>query len=421
MFPSLLEDYKNTTFRSLARSVILDPVFADKKFPFMAVMDASIIHFKPWLNIVFNPKAKTGWRLFLEKYHASEKYRKLNNIVNGNPLLSRYVTVAFINSIIKELKNQSQKLGWKEENTIKALNTPFSNLNANEGKVVNQIIDALHISSDNETKELIEDVETISSFSHIGIPVATLLEKPDEFRKKARNRIIVNLVRFLNRLRNAPDIRQTKAPTLVGGRPLGIKTIQRFSELSRVLPIELIDDSIFEFKVSSRTLRVSEQYGSIRNYVVYLDKSGSMADSIPCKTISGVEYIPKISFAAASVLTLASKLKNIGAKLTLHFFDVDVHDPVSNFAQIIDLLLKIKADSGTNVSLVLENALKYRDEKIIIITDGIDVIDEDACKKAKAKSLDVSCVLIKTDNPLLKKYFNTVRVEDAKPEVILSL
>jgi len=424
--PALIEDYKNTTYRSLARSVLSNFLLENKRIPFFTAMDSSIVHFKPWSQIVFNPHVKGGWKAILEQYYNSDSYRVLNNSVAGDAMLSKYATIHFLNKLFEKSEEQLKQL--KRSLSKKDKEDPVGSLmqllDTQVTPQTNKVIQALASALAEEAEEIRKDIEAIESFSHVGVPVATLLEKPDEFRKKARNRIIINLVRFLQRLRReAPNLKQTRAPTLIGGRPLGIKKIQRWSELSNVLPVEYLDDDLLTYKIASRTVRVSERYGNIQNYVVYLDKSGSMSDDIkyhvsPTQT----EYVPKISFAAASALALAYQLKKVGAKMTLKLFDVEVHDPISDFAQLVDTLMKIRADSGTNITNVLEDAVKkHREEKVVIVTDGIDEVSEEAVKKAKSANLDLTCVFIKTDNELLRKNFKSVRVEEAKPSILLEV
>ncbi|MEM2100347.1 MAG: hypothetical protein QXP45_03295 [Thermoproteota archaeon] len=426
MKPALVEDYKNTTYRSLARSVLSNFLLQNKKLPFIVAMDSTIIHFKPWSQIVFNPHVKGGWKTILERYYESDVYKTLNNAVAGDAMLSKYATVHFLNALFKkseeQLKQIKSKISEKDKgDPVGALMQLLSQRTSPEtNRAVQAIVNAL----EKEAEEVLQDVQVAESFSHIGVPVAQLLEKPDEFREKARNRIIVNLVRFLQRLkREAPSLKQAKMPTLVGGRPLGVKKLQRWSELSSVIPMEYLDEDLLTYKVASRTVRVSERYGNISNYVVYLDKSGSMSDTIVYReSPTRYEYVPKISFAAASALALAYQLKKVGARLTLKLFDVEVHDPISDFSQLIDTLLKIRADSGTNISNVLEDATKnHRDERVIIVTDGIDEVSEEAVKKAKSANLDIVFVFIKTDNALLKKNFRCIRIEEAKPSILLEV
>lgn len=131
--------------------------------------------------------------------------------------------------------------------------------------------------------------------------------------------------------------------------------------------------------------------------------------------------MPKISFAAASALALASRLKRFGAKMTLKLFDVEVQDPITDFSQLIETLLKIRADSGTNITNVLEDALKYRNNRVIVVTDGIDEISEEAVKKTRSANIDITCFFIKTGNDLLEKNFPCIKIEEAKPDILLRI
>jgi len=427
MKPALVEDYNNVTYKALARSVLSNFLLENKKLPFTIAMDSSIIHFKPWSQIVFNPHSKSAWKTILERYYETDAYKKLNTAVAGDPMLSKYATVHFLNALFKKAKEQLKQLKQsqlskkdKEDPVGSLLNLIDTQVSPEANKAVQAVVSAL----EEEAEEVLQDIEAIESFSHLGVPVANLLEKPDEFREKARNRIIIYLVKFLQKLRReAPNLKQAKYPTLVGGRPLGVKKLQRWSELTSVLPFEFLDDDLLTYKVASRTVRVSERYGSISPTVVYLDKSGSMADTIVYReSPTRYEHVPKISFAVASALALAYQLKKVGAKMTLKLFDVEVHDPITNFSQLIDTLLKIKADSGTNISNVLEDVVKnHRNDKVIVVTDGIDEVSEEAVKQAKSANLDITFVFIKTDNGLLRKSFRCVRIEEAKPSILLEV
>ncbi|MEM4602177.1 MAG: hypothetical protein QW808_04690, partial [Desulfurococcaceae archaeon] len=81
MKPALIEYYDNTTYKALARSVLSNFLLENKKLPFYVAMDSSIIHFKPWSQIVFNPHSKSAWKTILERYYESESYKKLNSAV----------------------------------------------------------------------------------------------------------------------------------------------------------------------------------------------------------------------------------------------------------------------------------------------------------------------------------------------------
>ena len=434
MKPVLVEDYNNPIYRALTRSVLTNFLLENKKLPFPVAFDSTLIHYKPWSQIVFNPRAKSAWKTILEKYYESDAYKVLNNAVAGDPLLSKYATIHFLNTLSKKTKRIMRKLNPDNtytDNKEKSEEGTINSLLENIDKLVSQkqysqasgIINELAAALEDEAKEVLKDIETIESFTHIGIPIANMLEKPDEFREKARNKIIAHLVRFLQKLRReAPSLKQTKAPTLVGGRPLGVKRLQRPHELVSILPSEFLDDDLLSYRIASRSVLVRERYGNIQNYIVYLDKSGSMADNIIYYTSpTQYEYVPKISFAAASALALASALRRLGAKMTLKLFDVEVHDPITDYAKLLDVLMRIEADSGTNITNVLEDALKHRDEKIIIVTDGIDEVSEEAARRARSSNLDITFIFIKTDNKLLRKYFPCVYVDKARPSILLEV
>jgi uncharacterized protein with von Willebrand factor type A (vWA) domain len=424
---ALVEDYGNNTFRSLARGVLSNFLLENKRLPFFVSIDSSIIHYKPWPQIVFNPQAKGGWKAILERYWSSEPYRLLNNAVAGDPLLSKYATVNFLNALFKKSEEEQKRREDKDrrgrEDPVGALMSLIDRMVQQSNPSADRIVTSVCKALEEEAEETLRDIEAAESFTHIGVPVAELLERPDEFREKARNKIIVYLVKFLQRLRReAPSLKSAKSPTLIGGRPLGVKRIQRWSELSRVLPIDYLDDDLLAYRIASRTVRVSESYGSIQNYVVYLDKSGSMSSEIYYRSSpTQVEYVPKISFAAASALALAHQLRRLGARMTLKLFDVEVHDPITDFAQLIDVLVKIKADSGTNISNVLNDASKHRDDKVVVVTDGIDHVSEDSVRNAKSHGLDVTFVFIKTDNELLRHNFPCIHLREAEPEVLLRI
>jgi uncharacterized protein with von Willebrand factor type A (vWA) domain len=433
----LIEDYTHPLYRAFARGVLLNTLLENKNIPFYIAMDSSIIHYKLWNKIIFDHEVEDPWKTILEKYYNSDTYRKLNETIAGDPLLAKYATIHFLNTLLVKsleyiaqykypsfrtytqqyqmevIKNPIEELmNWLEEQKQKGNKQNFE-------QVVSTISDAL----EKETKEVEKDLNLIESFNHAGIPTEKLLEKPEQLRNILRNKIIVDFVRILRKLKDeAPSLKRLQMPTLVGGRPFGVKNLERFSELPRLLPFEYLDEDLLTYKVASRTAKVTEQYGYIQNYVVYLDKSGSMASFIAYRPSPiRIEFVSKISFAAASALALASKLKKLGAKLMLKLFDVDVHKEVNDYMEIFDILSRIQADSGTNLTKVLEDAIKYRNEKIIIITDGIDEISEQAVKKAKSCNLDITVIFIKTDNALLRKNFPHVHLQEAKPEILFLL
>jgi hypothetical protein len=73
----LIEDYTHPLYRAFARGVLLNPLLENKNIPFYIAMDSSIIHYKHWGKITFDPQVEDPWKTILEKYYNSDTYRKL--------------------------------------------------------------------------------------------------------------------------------------------------------------------------------------------------------------------------------------------------------------------------------------------------------------------------------------------------------
>ncbi|MEM2550461.1 MAG: hypothetical protein QW689_08640, partial [Nitrososphaerota archaeon] len=211
MRPSLVEDYKNITYRSLARSVLSSFLLENKKLPFIVAMDSTILHFKPWSQIVFNPHVKGGWKTILERYYESDAYKTLNNAVAGDAMLSKYATIHFLNTLFKKSEEELKKISSSKRDLGNPVEALMKVADTQVSPQINKAIQAISSALTKEAEEVRKDIEAIESFSHLGVPVAQMLEKPDEFREKARNRIIVYLVKFLQRLRReAPSPKYAK-------------------------------------------------------------------------------------------------------------------------------------------------------------------------------------------------------------------
>jgi uncharacterized protein with von Willebrand factor type A (vWA) domain len=195
-------------------------------------------------------------------------------------------------------------------------------------------------------------------------------------------------------------------PSTRRGIPIGTKKMQYFSEIPDLVPQDMLDEDILNYKIASKTAHVRERYSSMNNYLIYLDKSGSMGGGIEFID----DYVPKIAVAAASALGLARTVRMHGGTVTLKLFDTEVGDPITDMWELLKTLGGIQADGGTNITLVLEDVIqKGRDYKAVLVSDGIDSIDETVAKSCS--KMDLTSVLIQTSNDLLEKYTNAVKIE----------
>jgi len=480
----LIEDYDDPVYHTIAHGARSSFQNEAEKLPFFVFLDSSIVHFKPWYQIAFDPKAKNGWRAILERYWRSEPYRKLNNVVSGDPLLAKYATINFLEALFKGATDAQAQKGESGENYYryedesrlydfpmgyhvrKYIIIPLVGMRGAEKtreKAVAFLTDLIdrQLPDDERTGLLsklfgrskrkssslpdlrpeesintickslewaaqltLKDVEAAESFSRAGIPIAELLEKPDEFRNKMRNTIVVQFVDLFHKLSRESSGLGGTIPTPIGGRPLGVKRIQRWSELPRIVPSEWLDDDLLQYRIASRTVRVVENVGAVRDRVFYLDKSNSMGGKIVYReSPTQVKHVPKLSFAAALALAMAYNLRRLGAKAVVKLFDEKVHDPIVDLEEMIDVLLRITWGKGTDINEVLYDALSYKgtDKRIVVITDGIDEVGEAYVKRAKSYNLDIIFVFIKTDNQLLRQNFPCIHLQEAQPQVMLRI
>ena len=53
--------------------------------------------------------------------------------------------------------------------------------------------------------------------------------------------------------------------------------------------------------------------------------------------------------------------------------------------------------------------MQYSDEQVMLVSDGVDRVDEAAARKAS--QIDMRCILIQESNTILEKYFRVQHVD----------
>ena len=355
-------------------------------------------------NLIYQPVPpkivkKTTWARFLKRLTNTTTFAKLRLIANGNPLLSVWATARVIQSIIEELKKHVDKLpqqpqpggqGSGQEPTVQDVldklgSAELSDVIRNVKATMKQISNELE-----RVKEYQEELEDLASmlggaggnwFSHDALSLQKFLENPDEVRKRIRMlRQALTWMRKFNDMISEPKQGSQQSDYF------GVKDIAKMSreaQLSRVLSSELaylampdpVAKLMFLSKYAQKELLVYKGYGMSR-ISVFIDKSGSMADRLDA---SGV---PKISIATGLGLAILQKFKD-DAKL--YMFDTEVDEV--NKSKAIDVLLRIQADGGTNISNVLEEIKKNDDKSTLylIISDGIDEVNADLDESLKKR------------------------------------
>ena len=437
--------YQEPTVRSATFD--LTQAFSEKNVTMGShfLMDAHLMHFKPYDKLVLNPLSKNSWKSLLEQEMADPKYQDLNAKVSRNPMLSLMATKNFLQAIVEKAEESQKAIppnmmpqnqpGSQQGQGNAPGNTPnpqgqqgnqpggnqpqqpfnFNNFmnaltNMQSGPMSNQstynsIMAGLGAAAANATEESTEMMNVMNSFSHSGIPMKRLTD-PEEMRDILSNRFVISLAKVMKRLNTDDSGKSHVKPSTRRGIPIGTKKMQYFSEIPDLVPQDMLDEDILNYKIASKTAHVRERYSSMNNYLIYLDKSGSMGGGIEFID----DYVPKIAVAAASALGLARTVRMHGGTVTLKLFDTEVGDPLTDMWELLKTLGGIQADGGTNITLVLEDVIqKGRDYKAVLVSDGIDSIDETVARSCS--KLDLTSVLIQTSNDLLEKYTNAVKIE----------
>jgi len=194
----------------------------------------------------------------------------------------------------------------------------------------------------------------------------------------------------------------------------GYRTTRNVAE---ALPRELaLPEELFLKKLSNGFLAREKQRVAEGAFYVLIDKSGSM---------DGEKTVWSRSVALA-LFRLAQQKRR---KYFLRFFDTEVYPSkaISERDEIIDHIIRIQSDGGTDITHaistavkdIVENKLSEYTNTIVIITDGEDEIDKEKLQyKLKENNIKLISVMIKGTNESLKEisdsYFKTeLTSEDA--------
>ncbi len=412
-----LSDYSSLSLRSgtydimksfEAKNVVIDHNMA---------IDSHLMNVKHWPSLVFNPNSKTSWEAVLRGYYESEEYKRMNEKVHGNPILAKMATTNFLDGILQGIQNSQPQMpnnqqgnsgnnqqggnqGNQGQNSMQGF---FQQLNQMPQQQSQNIINGLVAALGKQAAKTEDMADAMAGFSHMGVP----LERYDfdQVRELLANRIAINMMKIFRKMVSLPMGKNLTAPSPRRGIPIGTKVMRSFSEIVDLQPSEYLDDDLMSYKIATRTAQVKQRYSGIKNVVVYLDKSGSMGGSMP---FNG-EYIERVAFAGGCAFALAKQLKAMGGSLKLKLFDTEVHKEITDNFEILKAATSIRADGGTNITNVLEDAMQYSDEQVMLVSDGVDAVDEAAARKAS--QIDMRCILIQENNAILEKYLRVQHVD----------
>jgi len=166
----------------------------------------------------------------------------------------------------------------------------------------------------------------------------------------------------------------------------------------RALVRELaLPDELFLKKLSGEGFLTKEKLSIAEGaYYILVDKSGSM---------HGEKTIWARSVALA-IYRMASVKRR---RYFLRFFDKKTHQLLSDPHDVVDAILKVQSNGGTDITNALKTAIRDLIERglsdltntVVIITDGEDVV-EDLSRDLKKANANLISVMIQGENQTLK-------------------
>jgi uncharacterized protein with von Willebrand factor type A (vWA) domain len=349
------------------------------------VADGYIMYFKNTEDVAAALKAKNrhapAWRAFIESIVKSPNYARLNQLTRGSVELSVAAAVKMfmklgytrrkideLDEVMRQLEEGKVPRGMEADaasvggpkKLLMALEKQAISYGRSAAEELDKIAEELkrYIEARGEAEAAVAVLSGGRGYTLEGLSIWRFLSDPDGFRRRVK--LLKDAAKMFRRFMSVFGEPAEQAPSPWGGIS-GVTLMTRYEQIVDATPYELAvaDESpeLFAVKVATKQLTVKERGAKLR-LVLYVDKSGSMAGAMP-------DGVPKISAATGLALALHRRFN-----AEVYLFDTEVDKITSK--SVIETLLQIEADGGTDISRVMEDALRRQDNSLyIIISDGI--------------------------------------------------
>ena len=334
-------------------------------------------------------------RRYLQDYIKDERYQRLKMLTTLDDEMSLTYSIGLAKAVIGRLLGQ---IRLENEN-------PFSNLklfvsralsSLTEGGEIPAILDYATEYAEEMVKNA-NDVRELIGGKKAGKEEGTFKKVLDLAEHMLYVKFMRDVVSFSKRLFSHIP----KATYILKRRGRFGEELSGYSltkRIDRALVRELaLPEELFIKKFSGEGFLTKEKLSIAEGaYYILIDKSGSMHGE---KTIW-----------ARSVALAIYRMANVKRrKYFLRFFDKKTHQLLSDPHEVVDAILKVKSNGGTDITNALRTAINDLIERglsdltntIVVITDGEDVV-EDLSRDLKRANASLISVMIQGDNETLK-------------------
>jgi len=385
----------------------------------MFYQDGSVV----WRSL---KEPQTLWHHIVHRFVSSEYFERLNSVTKYSTELAALAAARFLAEFARRFVEEMQELartwnvkGLQGLNRIRDLlavkNEQVARYIGVNEKATQRVLtdmerrvqDSVEVAARKALDDVMEYREAVEEaknaieriigsggrgYSHEALSVSSFLRDPDWFRRRVA--LLKSAHEFMLRFsRMLPTSFSHMQMVFTVGTLTGIDRLMWEIQIRDVVPQELValapslDPDVQRalkidllMRMSQRQVMVYQRTVAVE-HTIFVDKSGSMDDVLHDTRVG--RYIPKISIAAGLALAMHAKYR-----AEIYLFDTAVEGPVER-SRVVDTLLRIKADGGTNITNVLRKILEIgkRDRIYIVITDAIDVVDESVIDELDAADL----------------------------------
>jgi len=360
----------------------------------MISTDSYFLHYSlyPFLRGRNDDEIMEDVRLFCRQYMDGERYQMLKTITTLDDELSLVYSIALTKYIVGRIRGRLES-GEPSKISGKGMGGAVGEML----KGISTLLEGAVEEAENVAKNA-EEIRELMGGKNAGREAGTFqkilnLAKQMMFVEDLK-KIVDMSKRMMEFVPKATRISKMKGKT---GDELSGYIITR--QIERALPRELaLPDELFMRRLSDGFLAKEKLKVSEGAYYILIDKSGSMVGE---KTI----------WARSVAMAIYRMSKTKRRKYFLRFFDTKVHPdkPTSEPREIVDAILKVQSNGGTDITNAISTAIDDLIEgrfaeytnTIVIITDGEDVV-EDLSKELKKTKASLISVMIQGNNETLK-------------------
>jgi uncharacterized protein with von Willebrand factor type A (vWA) domain len=389
--------------------------------------DALLMFLRPYGEVLGNLKEYNNtaalWHYVVSEAVKKPEFAMLNRFTAGSNTLATVAAVRFLEGLFKTVWNKGTeavqeklKIDLKGKRDLNEIQGACKNALGDIGGQISDVLSNVMGSVkefDQMSSEALASAAGLAGgaggegFAKEALSVLAYLKSPDRFRERVRllSTALSYMRHFMERL--PTSLSHEEVVSQYGG----INGVGLYNgKISDIVPSELavanlgnIGSALFAVKLATRQLLAYQRAAAVKP-VVFIDKSGSMAEGIRVDK-DGKDTVPKISLAAGLGLALYWKFKG-----DVYLFDTELTKVTPR--EVVETLLKVDADGGTNIDPVIEEVTRINkpDYYYLIISDGITEASDEWLKDLEGLAPRTSLILIGESPPrynwveLLKRY-----------------